>query len=325
MAGKIKKNVLCVFRVKKGIHLGSYLGTVKNLKYLANSNILYICIADTVSFLEKDLIFSNNAKTNFESITSTLLASGLDASNTKIFRLSKIRQIFDIAWILGCPLKIGNKNLIQLYSKLLYSAVIQAIQPTHLFIGTTQRDKLLYEETKNVLLSQIKKKEGKQELFYKEIFSTLNEPIKSLQNPENDMGEEADKTNFKGNIYLTDGDSTIVKKINRSVTDSEKGISRFSKNGEKRIAMSNLINIFAALRNEDSKNIESLLRERKNKKDFKDEISKLVIEQVSPIRKRAFSGFAKTEEFLVENEKEISFLAIKQLEILKKCNFIFLI
>ena len=92
------------------LHLGNYLGAIKNFVKLNNSNEnkCVFCVVDlhaiTVNQDPKEL------RNNIRETVATFLASGIDPNKSIIFNQSQVSAHSEAAWILGCTARMGWLN-----------------------------------------------------------------------------------------------------------------------------------------------------------------------------------------------------------------------
>ena len=141
------------------LHLGNYLGAIKNFVELSNEaeNHCIFCVVDlhaiTVNQDPKQL------KKNIRETVATFIASGIDPKKSIIFNQSKVSAHSEAAWILSCTARLGwlnrmtqfkekagkdkEKASIGLYSyPVLMAADILLYDSTHVPVGNDQKQHL---------------------------------------------------------------------------------------------------------------------------------------------------------------------------------------
>ena len=141
------------------LHLGNYLGAIKNFVELNNEkeNHGIFCVVDlhaiTVNQDPKQL------KNNIRETVATFIASGIDPKKSIIFNQSKVSAHSEAAWILSCTARLGwlnrmtqfkekagkdkEKASIGLYSyPVLMAADILLYDSTHVPVGNDQKQHL---------------------------------------------------------------------------------------------------------------------------------------------------------------------------------------
>ena len=277
------------------LHLGNYLGAIKNFVELNNEkeNHCIFCVVDlhaiTVNQDPKKL------KNNIRETVATFIASGIDPKKSIIFNQSKVSAHSEAAWILSCTARLGwlnrmtqfkekagkdkEKASIGLYSyPVLMAADILLYDSTHVPVGNDQKQHL-------ELCRDIAQKFNND--FNVDDFFKIPEPlikkefsrIMSLKDGLKKMSKS--EISDLSRINLTDDQDTIVNKIKKAKTDALPLPSTIEEL-EKRPEAKNLIGIFSSL---SGSTLENSLDEfsGKNFSNFKENLSQLLIEKIIPI------------------------------------------
>ena len=151
------KRVLSGIQPTGNLHLGNYLGAIKNFVSMQNTYECFYMLADlhaiTVRVEPKDL------KENILSTAAAFLASGLDDKKNIIFSQSSVRAHSELSWILNCTARVGwlnrmtqfkekagsnkEKASVGLYTyPVLMAADILVYQATHIPVGEDQKQHL---------------------------------------------------------------------------------------------------------------------------------------------------------------------------------------
>ncbi len=277
------------------LHLGNYLGAIKNFVQLNNDNqnTCIFCVVDlhaiTVKQKPKEL------KDNIRKTVATFIASGIDPNRSIIFNQSKVPAHSEAAWILSCTARMGwlnrmtqfkekagndkEKANVGLYSyPILMAADILLYDSTHVPVGDDQKQHL--ELSRDI--AQRFNKDFEVEDFFK-----LPEPliqkeysrIMSLKDGLKKMSK-SDLSDLS-RINLTDNKDEIVNKIKKAKTDQFPLPSEM-RELEKRPEAKNLIGIYSSLMNyKVEKTIEKF--SGKNFSEFKNDLSQLLIDKIDPI------------------------------------------
>ena len=90
------------------MHLGNYLGALKNFVKLQSETECIYCVVD----LHAITVFQNpkNLKENILETTASFLAAGLDSKKSIIFNQSMVSAHSEAAWILNCICRMGWLN-----------------------------------------------------------------------------------------------------------------------------------------------------------------------------------------------------------------------
>ena len=141
------------------LHLGNYLGAIKNFVELNNdnNNDCIFCVVDLHAITVKQ--DPKELKNNIRETVATFIASGIDANRSIIFNQSRVSSHAEAAWILSCVARMGwlnrmtqfkekagkdkEKASIGLYSyPVLMAADILLYDATHVPVGDDQKQHL---------------------------------------------------------------------------------------------------------------------------------------------------------------------------------------
>ena len=287
------KRVLSGIQPTGNLHLGNYLGAIKNFVSMQNSYECFYMLADlhaiTVRVEPKDL------KENILSTAAAFLASGLDEKKNIIFSQSSVRAHSELSWILNCTARVGwlnrmtqfkekagsnkEKASVGLYTyPILMAADILVYQATHVPVGEDQKQHL--ELCRDIAI-KFNNDYGKD--FFKipePIIPDISARVMSLRDGSKKMSK-SDESDLS-RINLTDSKEQIVQKIKKAKTDSEPINEDIFNEKSKRFEAQNLISIYADLKSESNEKILSQF-EGKNFSEFKKDFTDLLIEYISPI------------------------------------------
>ena len=291
----MKKKIFSGVQPTGNLHLGNYLGAIKNFVDLNNDsqNECIFCVVDlhaiTVSQNPKYL------KSNIYETVATFVASGIDPEKSIIFNQSRVSAHSEAAWILSCVARMGwlnrmtqfkekagkdkEKASIGLYSyPVLMAADILLYDSTHVPVGDDQKQHL-------ELCRDIAQKFNND---YKiENFFVVPEPlikkefsrIMSLKDGLKKMSKS--EVSDLSRINLTDDKDQIINKIKKAKTDTLPLPSTIEEL-EKRPEAKNLIGIYSSLMNNSlQKSIDEFAG--KNFSEFKEKLSDVVIKEINPI------------------------------------------
>ncbi len=279
------------------LHLGNYLGAIKNFVELNNKqeNDCIFCVVDLHAITVKQ--DPKELKNNIRETVATFIASGIDPKKSIIFNQSQVTAHSEAAWILSCTARTGwlsrmtqfkekagkdkEKASVGLYSyPVLMAADILLYDSTHVPVGDDQKQHL-------ELCRDIAQKFNKD--FEVENFFKVPEPliqkevsrIMSLKDGSRKMSKS--ELSDLSRINLTDDADEIINKIKKAKTDPLPMPS--SKNElDERIEAKNLIGIYSSLTNT---KLEKTIDEfsGKNFSEFKEKLSQALVEKISPISK----------------------------------------
>jgi len=291
----MKKKIFSGVQPTGNLHLGNYLGAIKNFVDLNSDtqNECVFCVVDlhaiTVSQNPKEL------KSNIYETVATFVASGIDPKKSIIFNQSQVSAHSEAAWILSCVARMGwlnrmtqfkekagkdkEKASIGLYSyPVLMAADILLYDTTHVPVGDDQKQHL--ELCRDI--AQKFNNDYKIENFFivpepliKKEFSR----IMSLKDGLKKMSK-SDVSDLS-RINLTDDKDQIMNKIKKAKTDTLPLPSTIEELG-KRPEAENLIGIYSSLTNNTlQKSIDEFAG--KNFSEFKERLSDIVVNEITPI------------------------------------------
>jgi len=291
----MKKKIFSGVQPTGNLHLGNYLGAIKNFVDLNNDtqNECIFCVVDlhaiTVSQNPKDL------KSNIYETVATFVASGIDPKKSIIFNQSQVSAHSETAWILSCIARMGwlnrmtqfkekagkdkEKASIGLYSyPVLMAADILLYDSTHVPVGDDQKQHLeLCRDIAQKFNNDFKVKD----------FFTIPEPlikkefsrIMSLKDGLSKMSKS--EVSDLSRINLTDDKNQIINKIKKAKTDALPLPSTIEEL-EKRPEAKNLIGIYSSLMNNKLQNtIDEFAG--KNFSEFKEKLSERLVNVINPI------------------------------------------
>ena len=332
-----QKRVLSGIQPTGNLHLGNYLGAIKNFVSMQKDYECLFMLADlhaiTVKVEPKDL------RESMLSTAAAFLASGIDEKQNIIFCQSQVRAHSELSWILNCVARIGwlnrmtqfkekagnNKEKVSvgLYTyPVLMAADILIYQATHVPVGEDQKQHL--ELCRDIAI--------KFNNDYKNEFFNIPEPIipksvariMSFRDATKKMSK-SDESDLS-RINLTDTKDQIIQKVKKAKTDNDVIDNDIYGENSKRYEAQNLINIYSNLA-EISQN--DVLNKFQGKKfsEFKDDFSDLLINKIFPISEK-INMLRKDEDYLLKllkqgNEKA-SEIADKNIREVKKIIGIYL-
>ena len=325
----MEKKIFSGVQPTGNLHLGNYLGAIKNFVKLNNdnNNKCVFCVVDlhaiTVSQNPKEL------KNNIRETVATFIASGINPKRSIIFNQSQVSAHSEAAWILSCIARIGwlnrmtqfkekagkdkEKASIGLYSyPILMAADILLYDTTHVPVGDDQKQHLeLCRDIAQKFNNDFKIKDFfkiPDPLIQKEFsrIMSLKDGLKKMSKSElSDLSR----------INLTDEKDTIVNKIKKAKTDPlplPSSIEELNKRPEAK----NLIGIYSSLTGE---SLEKTINESsgKNFSVFKEDLSQLLIDKITPISveiKKLLNEKKYLDEILIDGCKKADDIASEKIK-----------
>jgi tryptophanyl-tRNA synthetase len=292
---KNKKIVFSGVQPTGNLHLGNYLGALKNFVSLQKEMSCIYCVVDlhaiTVFQKPKEL------KNNILETTASFLATGLNPSKSIIFNQSSVPGHSELAWIFNCVSRIGWLNRMTQFKDKAGSDKEKASVGLYIYPNLMAADILLYHATHvPVGADQKQHLELSRDIALKfnrdfecEEFFPLPEPlipknisrVMSLRDGTKKMSksEESDYSR----INLKDSADEIVKKIKKAKSDSEP-VPDNLKSLEKKPEAYNLLNIYSEV---SQINLENILEEMAGKEYsfIKTKLAEVLVAQICPIGK----------------------------------------
>ena len=315
------------------LHLGNYLGAIKNFVELQNEkeNECIFCVVDLHAITVKQ--DPKELKKNIRETVATFIACGIDPAQSTIFNQSMVSAHSEAAWILSCVSRMGwlnrmtqfkekagkdkEKASIGLYSyPVLMAADILLYDATHVPVGNDQKQHLelcrdIAQKFNNDFdaIDFLKVPEPLIQKQFSRIMS-LKDGIKKMS--------KSDPSDLS-RINLTDDKDQIINKIKKAKTDPlplPGGIDNLAERPE----AENLLGIYSSLKNQ---NLEKSITEfnGKNFSEFKEKLSEVLIERIGPISKE-IKKLLEDQKFLdsvlLEGSNKADKIASKKMKEMKE-------
>ena len=290
-----KKLVFSGVQPTGNLHLGNYLGALKNFVSLQKGMDCIYCVVDLHAitvFQDPDRLQDNVLET-----TASFLATGLDPNKSIIFNQSSVSGHTELAWILNCVSRIGWLNRMTQFKDKAGSDKEKASVGLYIYPNLMAADILLYKATHvPVGADQKQHLELSRDIAHKfnkdfkcKDFFPIPEPlisknisrIMSLRDGTKKMSksEESDYSR----INLRDNADEINKKIKKAKSDSEP-IPLDLGSIQKKPEALNLLTIYSEL----TKNsLEKVISEMSGKEYsfLKTKLSEVLINEITPVGK----------------------------------------
>jgi len=292
---KNKKLVFSGVQPTGNLHLGNYLGALKNFASLQKEMECIYCVVDlhAITVFQKPSELSNNVIET----TASFLAAGIDPNKSVIFNQSAVSGHSELAWILNCVSRIGWLNRMTQFKDKAGSDKEKASVGLYIYPNLMAADILLYKATHvPVGADQKQHLELSRDIAQKfnndfkcENFFPIPEPlisknisrVMSLRDATKKMSksEESDYSR----INLKDSEDEINKKIKKAKSDSEPIPDNF-KSLEKKSEALNLLNIYSELT---KTKLENVLNDMAGKEYsfLKKKLTEILIGEIVPVGK----------------------------------------
>ena len=297
-----KKRVFSGVQPTGNIHIGNYLGALRQFVELQEDHDCIYCIVDehaiTVPQDPKEL------RSHILDVASLYLAIGVDPNKSIIFVQSDVPAHAELSWILTCNSYTGElSRMTQFKSKsqnkesapsglLMYPVLMAAdilLYDTDVVpVGNDQKQHI---ELARDIATRVNNTRKKTFIVPEGRFMKEGARIMALDDPTQKMSKSAE--NIHSRISLLDDENKIKKSIMKSTTDSD-GIIKFDV--QNKPGVSNLLNIYSVL---SGKSIEELEKEYDGKGygDFKKDLVDVTISSLSPIKEK-FNEIRNSNELI---------------------------
>ncbi len=287
----MKKRIFSGAQPTGQLHIGNYLGALKNWAELQDDHESIFCIVNLHAItLPQDPASLRKATLD---LARVYLAAGIDPAKSTIFIQSDVAEHAELAWTLSCIARMGELERMTQFKDKGKGNAERASVGLFTYPVLMASDILLYQ-TDLVPVGQDQKQHLEltrdlAERFNRDFGETFKVPdayipkagasIKSLQDPEKKMSKSDENAN--GSIFLLDDPDTITKKIKRAVTDSGTDITF----DETRPAITNLLTIFQLLTGKTSEECVAHFA-GKGYGHFKTELAEVTVEFLKPFQDR---------------------------------------
>ncbi len=289
---KPTKRILSGVQPSGDLHLGNYLGAIKNFVTLQKEYECFFCVVDlhAITVWQDPKVLANKTR----EVTAAFIASGIDPKKNNIFVQSQVPQHAQLGWLFNCVARMGWLNrMTQFKDKAgknsenvsvglfsyptLMAADILIYLATHVPVGDDQKQHL--ELTRDIA--------QKFNNDFKIDFFPIPEPlilgeatrVMSLRDGSKKMSK-SDPSDYS-RIMLTDTAENITQKIKKAKTDPEP-LPQDKTGLVKRLEAENLISIFASLQDI---SIEKVIKDYAGKEFsiFKKDLADLSVSKLEPI------------------------------------------
>ncbi len=290
-----KKLVFSGVQPTGNLHLGNYLGALKNFVLLQKEMECIYCVVDLhaiTTFQKPNELFNNVLET-----TASFLATGIDPKKSIIFNQSSVSGHAELAWILNCVSRVGWLNRMTQFKDKAGSDKEKASVGLYIYPNLMAADILLYKAThvpvgadqkQHLELSRDVAQKFNNDFNCQDFFP-LPEPlipkkisrIMSLRDGTKKMSKSEESSYSR--INLKDTADEISKKIKKAKSDSEP-IPDNIKSLEKKPEALNLLTIYSELT---QNNLEKVISELSGKEYsiLKTKLSDVLISEITPIGK----------------------------------------
>ena len=309
------------------LHIGNYLGALKNFVSLQKEMECIYCVVDlhAITVFQKPEELRNNV---LETVAS-FLATGLDSEKSIIFNQSAVSGHAELAWILNCVSRMGWLNRMTQFKDKAGADKEKASVGLYIYPNLMAADILLYKAThvpvgadqkQHLELSRDIAQKFNNDFDCKDFFPLPEalipknvSRVMSLRDGTKKMSksEESDYSR----INLKDTADEINKKIKKAKSDSEQ-IPDNLKSLEKKPEALNLINIYSEI----SRNsIDKVLIEMSGKEYsyLKTKLAEVLVETITPVGneiKKLLGDRSHLEQILKKGKQKANIIAEENLK-----------
>lgn len=303
---EIQKKILLSGAKPSGeIHIGNYIGAIKQWIILQDTHETYVPIVDLHALTKPQ----DPAKLREQILTTAAdyVALGLDPTKAAIFLQSAVPEHTQLMWILNTLTSMGDLERMVVYKEkiaegkqalaglftypVLMAADILLYKPSIVPVGEDQRQ---HVELTRTIARKFNKHFGQTFPIPKELHPEAGKKILSLQDPTKKMSKSHSILSY---IAIGDSPEKIRQKIKSAVTDSGNAIKY---DHITKPAISNLMTIYASFSGKEFPMIEKDFA-KTSYKDFKEALAELVVEKLKPVQE-------KRKELLENKEKLLRIL-----------------
>lgn len=308
------------------IHIGNYLGAIRQWIELQEKNECIFCIVDLHA-----LTASFNPKNLQELILEkaiAYLAAGIDPEKSVIFVQSRVKEHVELNWLLNVVTPVGdlarmtqykekskkfekNLNAGLLNYPILMAADILLYQTDIVPVGEDQQQ---HVELARTIAKKFNQKFGETFKIPEVRLPKIGAKIMSLTQPKKKMSKSDSQESYIG---LFDEPETIRAKITKSVTDTGKAVKY---NPEAKPGISNLLIIYSLFSDKAIKEIEKKFK-NKGYAEFKKQLADLLILKLEPFRRKRKELLARevyVREILNQGARRAQIMAQSTIQDAKK-------
>lgn len=295
----MKKRIFSGAQPTGELHIGNYLGALKNWVNLQDQYESFYCIVNlhAVTLPQNPAVLRQKTL----DLARIYLAAGVDPNEATIFIQSDVSEHAELAWVLACNARMGElERMTQFKDKgkgnreragvglFTYPVLMAAdilLYQTHLVpVGKDQKQHL---ELSRDLAIRFNRDFGETFVVPEPYIPPVGANILSLQDPTKKMSKSDENPN--GSIFLLDDPDVIAKKFKKAVTDSGTEIT-FE---DERPAIKNLLTIYQLMTGKSPDECVAHFA-GKGYGHFKTETAEAVIEVLRPFQEKA-RGYSDEE------------------------------
>jgi tryptophanyl-tRNA synthetase len=273
------------------VHLGTYLGALKNWVQLQQEYESFFCVVNlhAITIAQDPAHLARKTR----EVARIYLAAGIDPNVSTIFEQSRVKEHAELAWVLNCVTRVSELDRMTQFKEkgkkqrenttvglfdypVLMAADILLYHTDLVPVGEDQKQHL--ELTRDVAI-RFNRDFGETFVVPNPFIPKVGARIMSLDDPTKKMSKSDENPN--GSIFMLDSYDVVVKKVKRAVTDSGTEI----KFDESRPPINNLLTIYQLLTNKPQPEIEEHFS-GKGYGALKAELAEATVEFLKPFQER---------------------------------------
>ncbi len=277
------------------LHLGNYLGALKNWVAMQDEYENYFCIVDlhAITVPQDPKVLRQKVR----EVAALYLASGIDPEKSVVFRQSSVSGHAELAWLLNCVARFGELSRmtqfkdkaqkggaesasVGLYDYPVLMAADILLYNAHLVpVGEDQRQHL---ELARTLARRFNGQYGEVFVVPEPMILQTGARVMSLDDPTSKMSKSSPSAGSY--VAILDEPDAVRRKIRRARTDSGSGVTA----SPEKPAITNLLDIYAATTGKTVATLEAEY-EGKGYGDLKKDLAEAVVEALAPVREGALA------------------------------------
>lgn len=318
-----KKVILSGIQATGDLHLGNYIGAMKNFVKMQETYDCYYMIANLHALtVRRD---PEELRQNALKVLATYIAVGIDPDKSTIFLQSQVHEHAELGWVLDCYTYMGELSRMTQYKDKSAKHADNINAGLFTYPSLMAGDILLYQadlvptgedqkqhvELTRDLAERFNKLYGETFKVPKPFIEKVGARVMGLQDPTSKMSKSSTLPN--DTILLIDTPEEIMKKVKKAVTDSD-GIVKYDE--ENKPGISNLMEIYGIITSKTMDEIENEF-EGQGYGNFKVAVANAIIKELEPFRNKYNELMANPsylEEIYNKGAKKASEVASKTLK-----------
>jgi len=223
-----KKTLFSGTKPSGELHIGNYLGALKNWVALQSTHKTIYSIVDYHALTEK--IEPGELAKNIRQLAVDLLAVGIDPKKSILFVQSQVPEHTELAWIFNCLTPVAELERMTQYKAFVTDGAASANAGLFTYPVLQAADILIYkaefvpvgeDQLQHLELARLiaRKFNSRYETYFKDIKPILSQQVRvmSLNAPNKKMSKSMGAKSY---IALRDNPAEVERKISKAVTDS---------------------------------------------------------------------------------------------------------